>query len=168
MIISLIVEIVMKISGFVLYVINIGQGNYMCGNLIFRMLLGHLVGDYFLQNNWMAMNKSKHKGLGWFTCFIHCIIYTIAVCTFMLNFSPVWILIVFLSHFIIDKFGIPDKYLKLIKGRSLEVFLQEEENKIYTPHIGLRAGFNTFVYIMVDNGMHIILMYFGYLIFMGR
>jgi hypothetical protein len=139
----------MKISGFVLYVINIGQGNYMCGNLIFRMLLGHLVGDYFLQNNWMAMNKSKHKGLGWFTCFIHCIIYTIAVCTFMLNFSPVWILIVFLSHFIIDKFGIPDKYLKLIKG-------------------GLRAGFNTFVYIMVDNGMHIILMYFGYLIFMGR
>jgi hypothetical protein len=128
------------------------------------MLLGHIIGDYFLQNNWMALNKSKHKGLGWFTCTIHCILYTLAVCTVMWLFNPFWILIVFLSHFIIDKFGIPEKYLKLIKGRSLEEFMENPENKTYDPHIGLRAGFDVLVYTVVDNGMHIILMYYGYIL----
>lgn len=28
---------------------------------MFEMLLGHLVGDYFLQNSWMSVNKNKYK-----------------------------------------------------------------------------------------------------------
>ena len=138
----------------------------MGGDLIFRMLLGHIVGDYFLQNNWMALSKGKHNGLGWTTCLVHCLLYTLAVCTLMWCFNPIWIVIVFLSHFIIDKFGIPEKYLQLIRGRSLEVF--QKQNDPYDAHIGLRAGFNVYVYITVDNGMHLLLMYFGYLLFIAK
>ncbi len=129
---------------------------------MFDMLLGHMVGDYLLQNNWMALGKSKHSGLGWFTCFVHCALYTLAVCTIMWVWHPLWALIVFLSHFVIDKFGIPEMYLKLIRGRSLEVFLNDEENVVWTPYIGLRSGFYIFVYVVVDNTMHLLLMFYGW------
>jgi magnesium-transporting ATPase (P-type) len=126
---------------------------------MFEMLLGHLVGDYLLQNNWMALGKSKHNGLGWFTCTVHCILYAIAVCAVMGAWSVSWFGIVFASHFVIDKFGIAEHYLVLIRGRSLQQYLDNEENKIWSPYIGLRGGFYIFVYVVVDNTMHLLLMY---------
>ena len=48
-----------------------------------NLLFGHLVGDYLLQNKWIAMNKSGNT----FKCFIHCIIYTFCVCTFVQDYS---------------------------------------------------------------------------------
>ena len=126
---------------------------------MFELLLGHLVGDYLLQNNWMALGKSKHNGLGWFTCTVHCLFYTVAVCSLMWLWDIKWIVAVFLSHFVIDKFGFPEWYCKLIKGRSIGSFMSDAENFTYTPHVALRAGFNVFVYVVVDNTMHILLMY---------
>lgn len=127
-----------------------------------EILLGHLIGDYLLQNNWMALGKSKHNGLGWFTCLVHCLLYTMAVCVTTWNFDILWVLLVFASHFFIDKFGLPEKYLKMINGRSLERFMENPENSIYTPHVGLRAGFNVFVFVVVDNTMHLLLMWYGW------
>jgi len=129
---------------------------------MFEILLGHLVGDFLLQNNWLATNKTKYNGLGWATCLIHCYLYTIAVSLFTQNIDVLWIIIVFLSHFIIDKFGIPEKYLKMINGRSLERFINDPENAAYSPYIGLRAGFYILVYTVVDNTMHLVLMYLGW------
>lgn len=126
---------------------------------MFEMLLGHLVGDYLLQNNWMALGKGKHNGLGWFTCIIHCMLYTVAVCLLMWNWDTSWVIAVFFSHFIIDKFGLPELYLKIIRGRSLQQFLNDEENKEYSPYIALRAGFYIFVYVVTDNTMHLLLMF---------
>lgn len=126
------------------------------------MLFGHIVGDYFLQNKWMALNKNKHNGLGWLTCLVHCTLYTIAVCTFMWLWSPLWILLVFLSHFPIDKWSLAEKYLKLISGRSLGEFLTNPENRCYSPHIALRAGFNILIYTIVDNSAHLMILYYGY------
>lgn len=126
---------------------------------MFEMLLGHLVGDYLLQNNWMALGKSKHNRLGWLTCAVHCTLYTVAVCLLMWNWQTVWIVAVFLSHFVIDKFGIPELYLKLIRGRSLQHFLNNEENADWSPYIGLRSGFYIFVYVVADNTMHLLLMW---------
>ena len=93
---------------------------------MFEMLLGHMVGDYIFQSNWMALNKSKHNGLGWLSCFVHCSLYTISVCIIMSNKDLSWVITVFLSHFILDKFGLPEKYLKLINGRSLEMFMNNK------------------------------------------
>ena len=126
---------------------------------MFEMFLGHCVGDYLLQNDWMALGKSKHNGLGWLTCAVHCLLYTVAVCTIMWAFQPVWIVTVFLSHFVIDKFGLPEKYLRLVRGRSLGLFMENPDNAAYRPHVGLRAGFTTFVYVVADNTMHLLIMW---------
>lgn len=41
---------------------------------MFEMLLGHLVGDYLVQNDWMALNKSKNNLTGWLQPYIVCCI----------------------------------------------------------------------------------------------
>jgi len=127
-----------------------------------EIVLGHLVGDYLFQNNWMALKKDKHNGLGTFTCTVHCCIYTLCVCILMGVFSWQWVVYVFFSHFFIDKFSLAEKWLRLIRGRSLGVFMETLENHVYTPHIGLRAGFGTVVYAVVDNTMHLVLMWYGW------
>ena len=63
-----------------------------------EMVLGHLMGDYIAQNNWMALNKSKYDKLGWVACLTHCVIYTLCVCVFMQNWESKWVIAVFLSH----------------------------------------------------------------------
>ena len=40
--------------------------------------LGHLVGDYLIQNDWMAMGKKRSTLI----CSVHCALWTLAVCAF--------------------------------------------------------------------------------------
>lgn len=67
--------------------------------MMFQLLLGHLVGDYLLQNQWMALNKTKYTLIGWTAALVHCILYTLAVCTVMQVFDWYWMIVVFLTHF---------------------------------------------------------------------
>lgn len=147
------------------------------------LLLGHLLGDYVFQNTWMA----SRKGAKYLPCVVHCLIYTFCVVA-MTSWSPWWALVVFLSHFPIDKYSLADKWMKATKSRSLEVFLEkghegtpfeyEEdtpgfhgiqgfyEEKELNKHknenyIILRGGFTTFAYAIVDNTFHFILMLLG-------
>jgi Protein of unknown function (DUF3307). len=133
----------------------------------FHLILGHLLGDFVLQNNWMAMRK----GAKLFPCLVHCFIYTACV-GFLTTLNPYWLLVVFLSHFFIDRYSLADKWLKLINGRSLEVFihfghmgipdsLPENEKQNYRI---LRGSFAALVYTAVDNTFHFILMALGYLL----
>lgn len=62
-------------------------------------IIGHLVGDYLLQNDWMALNKKKRS----FPCLIHCMLWTAAVCVFAGWFSWIIISVLFLTHFIQDR-----------------------------------------------------------------
>jgi hypothetical protein len=133
----------------------------------FQMLLGHLCGDYLLQNEYLAINKSKNTWIGWLTAFIHCIFYTLAVCLFMWNFQLIWIIAVFCSHFFIDKFGLAEKYMKYVKRSSLRDYINEADSNRYDKDnsVGqdmLTGGFRAFVYAVTDNTMHLILMYLAY------
>lgn len=126
-----------------------------------NLLLGHLVGDFLLQNKWMAMNKGASHA----KCFVHCLLYTVAVCVICHIPDWRWPLIVFLSHYPIDRWSLADKWLKLIRARSLTDFLQNghkgiplEYKKNY--HI-LRGGFTGLVYCVADNTMHLLLLYYG-------
>ena len=66
-----------------------------------EQLLSHLWGDYILQSNWMAKNKEHNS----FACFVHCFVYTF--CFWLFVQCTYWCLpAVFLSHFIIDRFGL--------------------------------------------------------------
>lgn len=134
---------------------------------MFELLLGHLAGDYLLQNEWMALNKSKNTKIGWIAAFVHCIIYTLAVCLFMWNFDWYWMLIVFFSHFPIDKFSLAEKYLHYIKGKSLKDYvgrrkykykLEDKTNRFQV----LEGAFTAVIYTITDNTMHLILMWGAY------
>ena len=134
---------------------------------MFELLLGHLAGDYLLQNEWMALNKSKNTKIGWIAAFVHCIIYTLAVCLFMWNFDWYWMLIVFFSQFPIDKFSLAEKYLHYIKGKSLKDYvgrrkykykLEDKTNRFQV----LEGAFTAVIYTITDNTMHLILMWGAY------
>jgi len=62
-------------------------------------VVGHLVGDYLLQNDWMALNKKQRS----FPCLVHCALWTTAVCVFTGWCSWQVISILFLTHFIQDR-----------------------------------------------------------------
>lgn len=45
-------------------------------------IIGHLVGDYLLQTDWMAQNKKLPGETGRNACLVHCVIWTVCVCRF--------------------------------------------------------------------------------------
>ncbi len=80
-------------------------------------IVGHLVGDYLLQNDWMALNKKKD----WIPCAIHCFIWTNCV----LLFGGVWFgvggwpvmavyWILLLTHAVQDGTNIVRRWMSLI------------------------------------------------------
>lgn len=122
----------------------------------FDILLGHLVGDYLLQNNWMALNKKLHTLQGELACNVHCILYTVAVCSFT-SWEFLWVFCVYASHYILDRTNIIDWYQRLIGSRSLSKFIVETEE--YSQLRLLQGGFAAAVYIANDNTAHLLLMY---------
>jgi hypothetical protein len=136
------------------------------------MLLGHLVGDYLLQNEYLALNKSKSTLVGWLSATIHCLLYTLAVCTFMWNFDLNWMLIVYLTHFPIDKFALAEKYMHYIKGKGMRDYVLKDSGKSTEktwakPDLNrydiLEGGFTSLVYTATDNTLHLVLMYLAYI-----
>jgi len=65
-----------------------------------EQLLLHTIGDYWLQSDWMALNKSKKT----LNCLVHCVVYT---SLFLFLTTSIWALsFIFLTHFLIDRFPI--------------------------------------------------------------
>jgi len=137
---------------------------------MFEMILGHFIGDYLLQPKDMATQKSKDTIEGWYICICHCIIYTLVICLMMGVYSPMWMTIIFASHFFIDKFSLVEYWLRFIKGRSIESTVEQYRTsdwddcqcvEIY------KVSFSTLVYTVVDNTLHILLMYVGYKFMFG-
>ena len=103
-------------------------------------LIGHLVGDYLLQEDWMAANKKKN----WFPCFIHCCFYSLAVCLFA-QWSAPWIfLTIFITHFAIDR-------TQFVKWWMTNV--SHQTNFTQPP-------FAPWSLIVVDNTFHLLVLYF--------
>ena len=48
----------------------------MEASVFINLLFGHLVGDFLLQNKWMALSKGNNS----WRCLVHCIVYTASVC----------------------------------------------------------------------------------------
>lgn len=139
----------------------------------FQMVLGHLVGDYLVQNRWMALNKSKNTLKGWLAAVIHCVIYTMMVTTAMNNWDFLWIVVVFFSHFIIDKFSLAEIYMHYVKGFGMKDYVNKDllcQELKHTPKLKsklnrydvLEGGFTSLIYTVTDNTMHLIIMYIGY------
>jgi hypothetical protein len=103
-------------------------------------LLGHLVGDFIFQNDWMALNKtnsSKH-------CLVHSLAYALAVflCTFW--WLPIWTApIIAAAHFPMDRWRLARKWMVYVSGQK--VFAE-----------GIFAPWSV---IVVDNVFHLLVLF---------
>ncbi len=70
----------------------------------------HLVGDYILQSDWMAKNKTTNS----FACGLHVLFYSVP---FWFFFSPslAAIGVISISHFLIDRFRLA-RYVVFVKN----------------------------------------------------
>lgn len=72
-------------------------------------IIGHLVGDYLVQNDWMALNKKSST----FHCAVHCAIWTACVCLFA-GWGWLAAAILFATHFIQDRTTIISWYMRTV------------------------------------------------------
>lgn len=146
----------------------------MINDFFAQLVIGHLIGDYVLQNKWMALNKSKNSEI----CWLHCMIYaTVVSATTWHAFGGVnviyWWQFVCYSHFIVDRFSLAELWLQFINGRSLAQFMKNgkydvpvelDDNKAANYH-ALSGGFTALVYAVCDNTFHLASMYYFFKIF---
>ncbi len=67
--------------------------------MLLKLLFAHSLGDYFLQTDYLAMNKGKDN---YILC-IHAILYTLAVGLIFGNeISYLWYWVILLSHIPVD------------------------------------------------------------------
>jgi hypothetical protein len=67
-------------------------------------VIAHIVGDFVLQSDWMALNKSKKTWIA----LVHGVLYTTPFLVFTRSVPA--LLFIALTHAVIDRFGIP-KYI---------------------------------------------------------
>lgn len=66
--------------------------------LDFHWIFAHLIGDYLVQNDWMAVNK---KGKSMWPCLVHTLLYT--ACMLITSFTWQQLLLVGIQHYIQDR-----------------------------------------------------------------
>jgi hypothetical protein len=71
----------------------------------------HLVGDYLLQNDWMANNKKCKSLHGLIACLAHCFLYSLP---FLLIANWLQVLLIFGTHFLIDRWFFVKWYMNFI------------------------------------------------------
>jgi hypothetical protein len=120
-------------------------------DLFVLALLGHLVGDYLLQTKHMALQKSAPGWSGVLTCTSHVAVYTAAVCAFWWTINPVVAVLVFVPHWIIDRWSLASPWLKMIRGRTFEAAFSSKD-----PYREFDIAFTSIVYTVTDNAMHLI------------
>lgn len=118
-----------------------------------EQLLVHLFADYWLQNDFMALNK-KHNFL---IALLHSFIYTIPF--LLLTRSPLALFVIFISHTIIDGTNIVNK-LNQIKNWNFNTFFVWDDRKIFDGFESNRPIFiRVWLLIIQDNILHLIINY---------
>lgn len=118
--------------------------------LFILALFGHLVGDYFIQTKHMALHKGDKNTRGLIACSSHVLLYSLAVCAFLQTINPPVFLLIYIPHWIIDRWSLANKWLKLIRGRTFEAaYLSTEKYREFD------IAFTSIVYTVTDNTMHL-------------
>ena len=111
-------------------------------------ILLHLIGDYLLQNDWMAAHKTEFNKEGWLACTIHSILYTLPF-SFFFNFETCAIILV--THFLIDKFQLALYWIRFINWRKQSTNYGFSEKK--------PEWVAMWLFVIVDNSFHLIINY---------
>lgn len=113
-------------------------------DLILRVLVGHLVGDFFLQHKKIADNKWKSGAIAYLWCTIHVTVYTLSVCASVGEWSTVFFLGVATPHFLIDKYSLALQWMKVTDA----VALRESKSPIDN-------AFGVVIYVVIDQSLHL-------------
>lgn len=112
-------------------------------NILFWGFIFHFVGDYLLQNDWMAQNKTKQS----LAAAIHATIYS---ALFLLLTDDLWQwLIILISHFLIDRFRLAVYWIKLTNWNWNSKNFGYSDDK--------PAWMAVWLMIIVDNAFHILI-----------
>lgn len=115
--------------------------------MYFRLLMGHVLGDYMLQTRATAYGKQRNLLLS----LLHALVYTFCVTLWLLPevIAAPWLFwAIFASHWPIDHFSLAAKWLHVLGRRGpCEATLPGE------------AEISAVVYCVVDNGLHLMLMW---------
>lgn len=104
-------------------------------NTLTLAIIGHLVGDYLLQNDWMALNKKARV----LPCVIHCFLWATAVCLFAGWGLAAWC-VLFGTHYFQDNTDVVQFWMTCIN----------RQQKFLTGPCAPWSG------IVVDNVWHIV------------
>lgn len=80
-------------------------------------IVGHLVGDYLLQNDWLAAGKKRSHAI----CALHAGIWTTSTALLGGLLSPLLVSWLFVTHFAIDRWGFVRWWMAFVRQ---PVFLQ--------------------------------------------
>lgn len=122
-------------------------------------IVGHLVGDYLLQNDWMALGKKENC----YVCMLHALLWTLCVCLFAgWPLQGAWIApILFVTHFIQDHTNIVSWWMRL-KWKDQSRFMQNDQLERHFTNVNnqlvyaLHPGLGPWSIIVVDNVWHIV------------
>ena len=134
-----------------------------------EQLFAHIFGDYILQSDWMAMNKSKRS----LPCLVHVLLYT----SVFLLLTTSWkaLLVIGATHFVLDRFPVIVRrfiWFKNHMGPNLK-FVPFDLCKVTGYYDGLGSSSNVeingysqrlnyvtvWLYIITDNFLHLLTNY---------
>lgn len=120
-------------------------------------IVGHLVGDYLLQNDWMANNKKHLGGHGNTACVVHCCLWTFAVIVFSgwyraehMHFIAT---LLFITHYLQDRYNIISWWMRL-RWKDQSRFMRCDEFDLTDMRVV--PGLGPWSIIVVDNVWHIV------------
>lgn len=118
-----------------------------------EQLILHLIGDYVTQSHWMAENKTKST---WAAC-CHATVYSLPF--LLLTRSPIALLVIWLSHLLIDRFRVA-RFVVYAKNRLLAPsFPTWAECNGTGYHKDTPAWLAVWLMIAADNTIHLIFNY---------
>lgn len=135
-------------------------------------IIGHLVGDYLLQNDWMATGKKRTSVIDsphdwqsplvellkpcfrWvsFPCLVHCFLWTCSVCLFA-GWGPLPWLVLFLTHYLQDRTNIIRWWMTL-PWKDQSRFMACDDFDLTDMRVV--PGLGPWSVIVVDNVWHIV------------
>lgn len=113
-------------------------------------LVAHGVGDYLLQSEWMAREKTRRS----LAAFVHCVFYLIPF--LFITLDPAALAVIFGTHFVIDRWHLA-RHVAWIKNRPWPGSRPWSECKAtgYYPDTPEWAA--GWLVVIVDNLMHILI-----------
>jgi hypothetical protein len=116
----------------------------------------------------MAQNKKKKTFDGLIACITHCSVYTFIVAAFLMAFgviiTPLQMVLIFLSHYILDRYDLIDVWCDTNGIRTWKSEIENKNDIIDFEKSAsikdcINVSFGTFVNIVQDNTLHLFLMW---------